>query len=183
MEDYMILDYLRNKGADNSQGILQRFKNFMAREMRHQDNDWYMDSYEDPYMMKKHNYNDDNWYNRYSRMRKHSSMYEDMDEHTARQLVSEMYHYENGRKVSGEKFDMRKAKEVCDRFRGMIPSKVTTEEVYLAINAQYHDYCALFKQWFGSNAEPKIIESAIVFWFKDEDSNKDSKIIDYLMNK
>jgi hypothetical protein len=35
MEDYIILDYLRNKGMDNSQGILQRFKNYMAREMRH----------------------------------------------------------------------------------------------------------------------------------------------------
>ena len=110
-------------------------------------------------------------------------MPEEVDEHTARQLVSEMFHYENGRKISGEKFDMRKAKEVMERYHNMIPSKVTNEEIYLAINAQYHDYCALFKTWFGSNAEPKIIESAIVFWFKDEDSNKDSKIIDYLMNK
>lgn len=180
MEDYIILDYLRNKGMDNSQGILQRFKNYMAREMRHQDYDYGMSSYEDPYMMKNH-YNDDQS-NKYSRMRKHS-MPEDIDEYTAKQLVMEMFHYENGKKVTGEKFDMRKAKEVCDRFRGMIPSKVTVEEIYLAINAQYHDYCMLFKTWFGSNAEPKIIESAIVFWFKDEDSNKDSKIIDYLMNK
>lgn len=180
MEDYIILDYLRNKGMDNSQGILQRFKNYMAREMRHQDYDYGMSSYEDPYMMKNH-YNND-WSNNYNRMRKYP-MPEDMDEHTAKQLVMEMFHYENGRKITGEKFDMRKAKEVCDRFRGMIPSKVTVEEIYLAINAQYHDYCMLFKTWFGSNAEPKIIESAIVFWFKDEDSNKDSKIIDYLMNK
>ena len=48
----------------------------------------------------------------------------------------------------GEKFDMTKAKEVCARYRGIIPQTVTHADVYVAINAQYHDYCELFKSWF-----------------------------------
>lgn len=87
----------------------------------------------------------------------------------ARFLVSKMYHIEDGRKYVGEKYDISKAKEVCERYKGMIPQSATHADVYVAINAQYHDYCELFKSWFGDNIDQKIIESAIVFWFKDDD--------------
>lgn len=40
---------------------------------------------------------------------------------------------------------------------------------YVAINAQYHDYCELFEKWFGSNFDEKIIASAVDFWFEDDD--------------
>ena len=83
----------------------------------------------------------------------------------ARYLVSNMYHFENGRKYVGEKFDMTKAKEVCER--------------YVAINAQYHDYCELFKSWFGDGVEQKIIESAVIFWFKDDDYKDGFKLWNY----
>lgn len=177
MEDYIILDYLKNKGVDNSYGILQRFKDYMAREGRYEHE--HMSSYEDPYRMKRH-YEDD--WSRYGKPKTHP-VHGTLDEQSAKEIISELYHYENGKKIEGEKFDMRKAKEVMDRYRSMIPSKVSVEEVYLAINTQYHDYCTLFKTWFGSTAEPKIIESAIVFWFRDEDSMKESKIIEYLMTR
>lgn len=36
-------------------------------------------------------------------------------------------------------------------------------DVYVAINAQYHDYCELFKAWFGDSVDSKIVESAINF--------------------
>ena len=106
-----------------------------------------------------------------------------MDEHFneahAKYVVSEMYHVENGRKHVGEKFDMNKAKEVQERYRGMIPYNVTVADIYVAINAQYHDYEELFKTWFGSNIDSKIIESAIVFWFKDTDYKKGFKLTEY----
>ena len=51
--------------------------------------------------------------------------------------------------------------------------------IYIAINAQYHDYAPLFKTWFREGIEHKIIESAIVFWFCDVDYNGESKIDDY----
>ena len=52
--------------------------------------------------------------------------------------------------------------------RGIMPQTVTHADVYVAINAQYHDYCELFKSWFGDGVEQKIIESAVIFWFKED---------------
>lgn len=51
--------------------------------------------------------------------------------------------------------------------------------MYLALNLQYHDYGALFKTWFGEDMELKIIESAIRFWFKDEDYKSGFKLWNY----
>lgn len=104
---------------------------------------------------------------------------EHFNESYAKYTVSQMYHTENGRKYVGEKFDMSKAKEVCERYRGIIPQSVTHADVYVAINAQYHDYCELFKAWFGDNIDTKIIESAINFWFKDDDYKGGCKIWKY----
>lgn len=72
-------------------------------------------------------------------------------------------------KSTREKFDMLKAKEICERYRGITPQSATHGDVYVAINAQYHDYCELFKAWFGDSVDSKIVESAINFWFKDDD--------------
>lgn len=61
-----------------------------------------------------------------------------------------------------------------------IDNEVTVWDVYVALNAQAHDYSALYHQWFSDNevVKDKIIESAIVFWFKDEDHSK-GKVWDY----
>ena len=41
---------------------------------------------------------------------------------------------------------------------------------HLAINSQYHNYICLFKQWFDENdVDCKIIQSAIHYWFNDDD--------------
>lgn len=101
------------------------------------------------------------------------------NEQYAKYIVSQMYHTEGGRKYVGEKFDMVKAKEVCERYRGIIPQTITHADVYVAINAQYHDYCELFKAWFGEAIDSKITESAINFWFKDDDWKGGCKIYEY----
>lgn len=101
------------------------------------------------------------------------------NEQYAKYIVSQMYHTEGGRKYVGEKFDMTKAKEICERYRGVIPQTVTHADVYVAINSQYHDYCEIFKAWFGDNIDSKIIESAIAFWFKDDDWKKGCKVYEY----
>lgn len=105
---------------------------------------------------------------------------EHFTESEAKYLVADMYHTENGRKYSGEKFDMHKAKEICERYRGILPTSVTPADVYVAINSQYHDYAELFKNWFGDGIEQKIVESAIVFWFKDADCKAENKVVEYL---
>lgn len=101
------------------------------------------------------------------------------NEESARYLVSQMYHTSSGRKFTGEKYDMTKAKEVAARYRGIIPSSATIADVYVALNAQYHDYCELLKAWFGDNIDAKIIESAVNFWFKDDDYKGGNKIYKY----
>lgn len=66
------------------------------------------------------------------------------------------------------------------RYRGVIPVSATPTDVYVAINSQYHDYVELFKSWFGDNVGQKIIESAIIFWFKDVDCKAENKVVEYL---
>ena len=114
---------------------------------------------------------------RMMRYMRNSMSGEHFTESEAKYLVADMYHTENGRKYSGEKFDMHKAKEICERYRGILP---TVADVYVAINSQYHDYAELFKNWFGDGIEQKIVESAIVFWFKDADCKAENKVVEYL---
>lgn len=80
-----------------------------------------------------------------------------------------MFHIEGNKKYVGEKFDMNKAREVKEMYKSIIPDKYTLADVYVAINSQYHDYAVLFKSWFGNSSDHKIIESAVNFWFRDDD--------------
>lgn len=61
-----------------------------------------------------------------------------------------------------------------DKYVRNINSSITVWDVYVAINAQYHDYVRLYSEWFRNinknELDNKIIESAITFYFKDEDS-------------
>lgn len=104
-----------------------------------------------------------------------------INETQAKYLVEHMFHTAGGKKYVGEKYDMQKAKEVHDRYKNMFTSEASVFDVYIAINAQYHDYCELFKSWFGTNIDTRIIESAITFWFKDVDYTGESKVYDYFM--
>lgn len=51
----------------------------------------------------------------------------------------------------------------------------TCWDVYVALNAQYHDYINLYKECHPNATEDelndKLVKSAITFWFKDEDYN------------
>lgn len=57
-------------------------------------------------------------------------------------------------------------------------NSIDEQDVYVAINAQYHDYAKLFEEWFGGNIDNKVFESAITFWFKDVDFDGD-KVWEY----
>lgn len=104
--------------------------------------------------------------------------YEYGDEHfnkqEAKRTVDEMYHVKDGKKYIGEKYDMQKAHEVCNKFKDKLEEDIEVADVYVAINAQYHDYCELFEKWFGKgNFDDMIFESAISFWFDDVDFGED----------
>ena len=116
-------------------------------------------------------------------MLQYDGMHQDgrINESQAKYIVANMYHIISGKKYMGEKYDMAKAKEVYSKYRNMFVSDATEYDVYVAINAQYHDYCELFKSWFGTNIDTRIIESAITFWFKDVDYMGENKVYEYFM--
>lgn len=100
------------------------------------------------------------------------------DEYEAKEVVEQMYHVKDNNKYVGEKYDMNKAHEICERYKEVLPNDVEPCDVYVAINAQYHDYAKLFEEWFGGNIDNKVFESAITFWFKDVDFDGD-KVWEY----
>jgi hypothetical protein len=101
-----------------------------------------------------------------------------LDEQEAKKIVHTMFHYLKGRKYIGENYTMTKAEEVFDKY-SLHNTGATIADVYVAINAQFHDYCELFYNWFGhSDIDECIIESAVKFWFDDEDY-KGSKVYKY----
>lgn len=63
-------------------------------------------------------------------------------------------------------------------YKEVLPNDVEPCDVYVAINAQYHDYAKLFEEWLGGNIGNKVFESAITFWFKDVDFDGD-KVWEY----
>lgn len=145
MEDIILLQFLKKKGIISDRDM-HEFHELASSSMR-----------EEPVYLSK------------SEESEKQIESDHINETEAKDLVSRMYHIEGGRKYIGEKFDMYKAKEVCERYRGILPMSITTCDIYTAINYQYHNYAVLFKSWFGSDIEQKIIESAVVYWFKDDD--------------
>lgn len=117
----------------------------------------------DEHMLMSGGYNDDSYH---------------FDEYEAKEVVEQMYHVKDNKKYIGEKYDMNKAHEICERYKEVLPNDVEPCDVYVAINAQYHDYAKLFEEWFGGNIDNKVFESAITFWFKDVDFDGD-KVWEY----
>lgn len=100
----------------------------------------------------------------------------------AKHEVSEMFHTKrNGTICRGEIVSYEEAEHVYNEHRRDIGTEVTVWDVYVALNAQMHDYSVLYHRWFDNSMElmkERCIESAIVFWFKDEDHTK-GKVWDY----
>lgn len=186
-KDFMT-KYRRNSMSGGSRGMSRdsmryREGNFPMERMddfyRHGKHGEFMEM-DDFDRFNKYDMDDEEMYNMMKYMRHSMNEGEHFNDSEAKYLVSEMYHVENGRKHVGEKYDMHKAKEIIERYRGILPTSVTPADLYVAINTQYHDYAELFKNWFGDNIDQKIIESAVVFWFKDADCKAENKIVEYL---
>lgn len=78
--------------------------------------------------------------------------------------------------------DEAKRKKIYDRRIRPLNKDVTMWDVYVALNAQYHDNIDLYEKWFSnandSEIEEKIIEATIANWFEDEDASSD-KVWEY----
>jgi hypothetical protein len=102
------------------------------------------------------------------------------DSNKAKDIVSHMYHIEGSKKYIGEKFNIHKAKEIYEEYKEHLHSDIDVWDIYLAINAQYHDYACLYHSWFEGDICDKVIESAMLFWFMDEDYSG-NKVKKYFM--
>ena len=178
MSDYMLLEYLKNRGKhDDDYRKLDEFNDYMRAKgrmrgsRRHKDYQWE----EEPY--NRHDWDD---YPMIHHMRSYRDNMPEgtFDEFEAKEIVSEMYHYEGDHRHTGEHFDMHKAKEVYEKYKSTLVVKASPCDVYVAINAFYHDLSKVLKMWFGTNIDEKVILLAITFWFKDDDY-QGNKLMDY----
>lgn len=89
----------------------------------------------------------------------------------AREDVSKMYHKNSkGETIKGEHWNIN---QVTAAIKGMnIPSVANIWDVYVALNANWHDKEVLFTEWFNELADKRIIEDAINFYFHDEDAGE-----------
>lgn len=92
--------------------------------------------------------------------------------------VEQMYHIDkNGHKHSEPLFTMSEAKSIYDKHVKHFDKDVTPCDLYVALNAQYHDNINLYEKWFPQaneeDLEAIIIESTINSWFKDEDASSE----------
>jgi hypothetical protein len=86
--------------------------------------------------------------------------------------VEQMHHKSpDGKEHRGAHWTMEQTNTVYDKYRSRLPSEITPGDFYVALNTQYHD----LGQWFmdritdKEEAEGAIIESAVKFWFMDDD--------------
>lgn len=105
------------------------------------------------------------------------------DEMYAKYQVDEMYHVNrHGSVCKGEIYSIETAKQIYEKKIRPITNSYNCWDVYVAINAQYHDYAKLFKEWnteiTDTELNDKIITSAVNFWFKDDDA-EDGKVWSY----
>lgn len=108
------------------------------------------------------------------------------DEMYAKYQVSSMHHTKhNGNICRGEIYSIDEAKQIYEKYVRNLDSSYTCWDVYVAMNAQFHDYARLYNEWYSNitreDLDNKIIASAINFWFKDEDAGV-GKVWNYFKN-
>ena len=87
----------------------------------------------------------------------------------AREDVAGMHHKNSkGEVIRGEHWNMD---QVTSAAKGLpVPSTATPWDGYVALNANWHDKEVKFTEWFGPEAEKRIVEDAISFYFNDADA-------------
>lgn len=83
--------------------------------------------------------------------------------------VSCLFHKNRkGETVKGEHWNME---QVSNAVKGYpIPGNATPYDIYVALNAHWHDKEVKFSEWFPEDHEKRIIEDAISFYFNDPDA-------------
>lgn len=87
----------------------------------------------------------------------------------AREDVAGMHHKNSkGEIIKGEHWNID---QVTSASKGLPSSSTATPwDVYVALNANWHDKESKFAEWFGPDAEKRIVEDAVNFYFNDADA-------------
>ena len=103
------------------------------------------------------------------------------DEKFALWQVEQMYHKTaEGKEYKGEHWSVEDAEKVFTKHKSKLPASTTVFDVFVALNANYHDRCELFKEWDKEDYENMVIEDAIKFYFMDCDWKSDGKVWEYM---
>lgn len=117
----------------------------------------------------------------------HEMMYgKHFDKEYAEWEVEQMMHKgPDGREYKGAHWTMEQTNAVFEKYRNRLPSAITPGDFYVALNTQYHDLGNWFLEHMPSEkeAESAIIESAIKFWFMDDDWPQPTKVWCYFQMK
>lgn len=117
-------------------------------------------------------------------MRKtHEMMYGmHFDKEYAEWQVDHMYHIgDDGREYKGERWSLKDTSGVMQKYRGRIPGEYNEYDVYVALNAQWHDTICTAKRHFSTieEAESYVIDEAVAVWFNDQDWPSHDKVWRY----
>lgn len=94
----------------------------------------------------------------------------------ARWDVSQMFHTEDEEEVRGEHFSVSQAEKFAKE-----KNIKYLWDVFVAVNANYHDKARLFSEWFedSEDVDERIVADAMAFYFEDEDAG-DGKVWRYI---
>lgn len=97
-------------------------------------------------------------------------------EEMARSIVSEMMHTDrHGAEHIGEHYSHTFVKEIKEKHS----LDADCWDLYVALNATWHDFEALYSEWFSTPSDQHFVKTALAFWFEDEDYAKSDKIWNY----
>lgn len=100
--------------------------------------------------------------------------------------VEHMYHIgDDGREYKGERWSLKDTTSVMQKYRGRIPGEYNEYDVYVALNAQWHDTICTAKRHFSTieEAESYIIDEAVAVWLNDQDWGAHDKVWRYFRCK
>lgn len=99
--------------------------------------------------------------------------------------VAQMHHKCGDKTYKGEHWSHEQTTDVMSSYKTTLPAEITPCDFFVALNSQWHDYHCLYMSLFHSEeeAEKAIIESAIKFWFKDDDWDGNTKVWCYFRMK
>ena len=109
----------------------------------------------------------------------HELMYgKHFDREYAEWQVEQMRHKCGDKVYKGEHWSHEETTAVMQKYRNTLPPEITPCDFYVALNSQWHDYHCFMKEHFESEEEMElaIIESAVDFWFKDDDYPTNDKV-------